>query len=52
MNPKFEEMKQWMKIYKSWPTTIGIGTMYFLIKLGTFLSNICQLKTFPTMFGI
>jgi hypothetical protein len=52
MNPKFEEMRQWMKIYRNWPTTIGNGTMYFPIKLGTLLSNICQLKKFPTMFGI
>jgi hypothetical protein len=45
-------MRQWMKIYRSWPIAIGNGTMYFPIKLGTLLSNICQLKTFPTMFGI
>ncbi len=52
MNPKFEEMRQWMKIYRSWPTAIGNGATNFPIKLGTLLSNICQLKTFLAVFSI
>jgi len=44
MNPKFEEMRQWMKIYRSRPTAKGNGTMYFPIKLGTLLANIFQFK--------